>query len=372
MVATVADIIEVMETLAPIWLAEEWDNVGLQIGQIDWPVRKIWVALDPFPEIVRDASKHDVNLLITHHPLIFKPLRSINLNTAIGSTIQTAVQRKLAIFTAHTNLDNATNGLNEILSHRIGLKNLKVLGKARAMKSYKLVLYVPVDYEQQILKAVFQTRAGEIGAYTCCSFRSKGKGTFRPESTAEPFLGKQGEISQVDEVRIETVVQGKDLNSVLEHIRTVHPYETMAYDLYPLSLLEQRQGIGRIGTLEQPEALLNFAQFIKEELGLNYIKVVGNPELIVREAAVCSGSGSGLVDDFLDSGAQVYVSGDLRYHDAKAVEAAGLGLIDIGHFASEHLIVEVLAERLKKILLESHPDVVIEAYKLERDPFIRL
>lgn len=372
MVATVADIIEAMETFAPIWLAEEWDNVGIQIGQTDWPVRNIWVALDPSPRVVREACNHNIDLLITHHPLIFKPLRSINFKTTIGSIIQMAAQQQLAIFTAHTNLDNATDGLNDILSHRIGLKNLNVLGTAMAMKSYKLVVYVPVEYEQKILKNIFETRAGEIGSYTCCSFRSKGKGTFRPESSAEPFSGKKGEISHVDEIRIETVVQEKDLNSVLEHIRAAHPYETMAYDIYPLSLLEKRQGVGRIGTLDPPTALLTFAQTIKEKLGLDYINVVGKPDLLVSEAAVCSGSGSGLMDDFLASGAQVFVSGDLRYHDAKAAEAADLGLIDIGHFASEHLIVEALAERLEKVLSESNPDVVVDACGLERDPFMRL
>ncbi len=372
MVATVADIIQAMETFAPIWLAEEWDNVGIQVGQTDWPVRKVWVALDPTPDVVRDACKNNIDLLITHHPLIFKPLKSINFNTTIGSIIHMAVQGQMAIFTAHTNLDNATDGLNDILARRIGLKNLKVLGAARDMESCKLAVYVPEGYEQKILNTLFETRAGKVGSYTCCSFRSKGKGTFRPDSSSKPFTGKIGEISHADEVRIETVVRKNDLNSVIEQLKKSHPYETMAYDVYPLLAVECRQGLGRIGTLDQPISLVTFARSIKEKLGLDYVSVAGKPKLLVSEAAVCSGSGSSLMDDFFSSGAQVFISGDLRYHDARAVEAAGLGLIDIGHFASEHLIVEVLAQRLKKALSESEAEVSVEAYGLENNPFMKL
>jgi len=366
------DIIKAMEIIAPIWLAEEWDNVGLQVGQKDWPVRTIWIALDPGADVVNDACRNNVDLLITHHPLIFHPLRSINLNTSVGSIIQKAIRHNMAIFSAHTNLDNATDGLNDVLARRIGIKNLKVLGKGSATKKYKLVVYVPVVYEQQVLNSLFETKAGEIGSYTCCSFRNKGKGTFRPGSSSKPFAGKVGEITHADELRIETVVRKSDLNSVIEHISKKHPYDTMAYDIYPLVKDEERQGSGRIGNLGKSTELLSFALSIKEKLGLNSVKVAGNPDLAVNTVAVCTGSGSSLMKDFISSGAQVYISGDLRYHDARDVEAATLGLIDIGHFASEHLIVDVLAGRLKKVLSKEGIDVKVEAYGLENDPFVVL
>lgn len=372
MEAKVFDIIKAMETIAPIWLAEEWDNVGLQVGRKDWPVRKIWISLDPGPDVVNDACRNDVDLLITHHPLIFHPLRSIDLNTAVGAIIQQAVRHQLAIFAAHTNLDNAIDGLNDVLAQRIGIKNLKVLGNVSASENYKLVLYVPVAYEQQILNSIFETKAGEIGSYTCCSFRNKGTGTYRPGSSSEPFVGNVGEITHADEIRIEIVVRKSDLNSVIEQVRKNHPYETMAYDIYPLIKNEDRQGSGRIGDLDESTGLISFARSIKEKLGLNSIKVAGNPDLTVKTAAVCTGSGSSLMNNFISSGAQVYISGDLRYHDARAVEAANLGLIDIGHFASEHLIVDVLADRLKKVLSKHEIYVKVEAYGLENDPFIVL
>jgi len=368
----IADIIKVMEGFAPSRLAEEWDNVGLQIGQKEWPVRNIWVALDPLPEVVGAACENNVDLLITHHPLIFQPLKSIDINTPVGSAIQTAIRNQLSIFVAHTNLDSVKDGVNDLLAARIGLKNLKVLGRAFEPESCKLVVYVPVEYEKKVLDALFETEAGKIGSYTCCSFRNEGKGTFRPGISAKPVYGKIGEISHTNEVRIETIVYRDNLQSVIEQLRESHPYETMAYDVYPLSMSENGQGLGRIGELDNDTELYSLALMVKKKLGIESVKVSGRYELPVNKVAICSGSGSGLIRDFLSSAAQVYISGDLRYHDARAVEAANLGLIDIGHFASEHLIVEGLAKRLLEIFSENGIDVKVEACGLEKDPFMIL
>jgi len=369
MKTTVADIIEVMELYAPTRLAEEWDNVGLQIGDKNWPVQTIWVALDPTPDVVKDASRNGVDLLITHHPLIFRPLKSIDFSKPMGSIIQMASQNRMAIFSAHTNLDNTMDGINDVLARRIGLKSLKVLGHAKRDKIFKLVVYVPVAYEQDVMTSFCETKAGDIGSYSCCSFRSKGKGTFKPGPLSKPLIGKIGQISHTDEIRIETVVRENDLIGVIDHLRKNHPYETMAYDVYPLLTSEDTQGPGRIGKLDKGLSLKDFAALIKRRLGLNYIKIAGDPNLIIKIVAVCSGSGSSFVNHFVTSGAQVYVSGDLGYHDARTVEAENLALIDIGHFPSEHLIVDVLVDRLDKILSEKGIDVKIEAYKLEKDPF---
>jgi dinuclear metal center YbgI/SA1388 family protein len=372
MKTTIADIIEVMELYVPRRLAEEWDNVGLQIGDKNWPVQTIWIALDPTPDVIKDATRNGVDLLITHHPLIFRPLKSINFSKPLGAIIQMASQHRMAIFSAHTNLDNVRDGLNDVLARRLGLRNLKVLGHAKKEEMFKLVVYVPVANEQDVLTSFYKTKAGDIGSYSCCSFRSKGKGTFKPGPLSKPFVGKIGQVSHTDEVRIETVVRENDLIGVIDQLRKNHPYETMAYDVYPLLTSEDTQGSGRIGKLDKSMNLTSFATSIKKELGLDHIKIAGNPNLIIKTVAVCSGSGSSFVNQFLTSGAQVYVSGDLGYHDARIVEAENLGLIDIGHFASEHLIVDVLANRLDKILSETGIDVKIEAYKLEKEPFMVL
>ena len=372
MTVTVADIINLMEIIAPSFLAEKWDNAGLQVGQRDWPVRTIWVALDPLPEVVAAACKKDADLLITHHPLIFQPLKSIDFKTPVGSVVHMAIMHRMAVYASHTNLDNAKDGLNDILASLIGLQNLNALEKAGESENYKLVVYVPVEYERKFLDSIFKTNAGKIGTYKCCSFRNRGTGTFRPGPLANQFAGKTDEISNVDEIRIETVARKNDLVDVIEHLRKNHPYETMAYDVYPLLTVGERQGIGRVGVLAENVDLASFALGIKEKLGLKYVKVAGKPDLAINKVAICTGSGSGLMDKFFSSGAQVYVSGDLRYHDARAVEAAGLGLIDIGHFASEHLIVDALATRLRKILSERGVDINVEACELENDPFVIL
>lgn len=375
MAATVKDIIRIMETVAPLRLAEEWDNVGLQVGQKDQPVQKIRIALDPLPDVVAEACRNDADLLITHHPLIFQPLKFLDFNTPAGSLIRMAVQHSLSIFSAHTNLDSAAGGINDILARKIGLSNLKVLEKAKEpATACKLVVYVPAEYEQKVLDAIFETEAGKIGEYSCCSFRNMGKGTFRPSALAKPFSGISGEVSHADEFRIELAVQKDDIASVIEHIRKTHPYETMAYDVYEIQNKTQNsdEGLGRIGELDENMELAAFALKIKKSLGLKSVKVAGKPDLPVNKAAVCSGSGSGLMRRFISSGAQVYISGDLRYHDARDAEAANLGLVDIGHFASEKLIVETLAERLREALFKTGMDISVEACGIENDPFIFL
>lgn len=276
----VGDIIRIAEELAPRELAESWDNVGLQVGSREWPVKSIWVALDPLPKVVTAACQADVDLLITHHPLIFKPLKSIDCTTPAGDIIQSALQHRLTIFSAHTNLDSATDGVNDTLARRIGLQHLSVL-KQDANGAGRIV--VDDDLDEQ---------------------------------------------------------------------------EPMAV-----------QGLGRTGDLSQPTTLASLAGEVKKNLNLKSVAIAGDPDLPVDKVALCSGSGSSLLGDFFASSAQVYISGDLRYHDARDVEMAGRGLIDIGHFASEHLIVEVLAGKLADRLVKSGADVSVEACRLEEDPF---
>jgi GTP cyclohydrolase I len=262
----VADIVGLMEKIAPADLAESWDNCGLQVGDLQWPVKKVWVALDPLSAVIDAAAGQDVDLVITHHPLIFKPLRNIDLARPEGKIIATALQSRIAIFAAHTNLDSARDGINDALARKIGLEH-------------------PV-----------------------------------PLIPADP--------SAPDDL-----------------------------------------GMGRVGRIEPPVTVAALAQRIKNELGLSTVKVAGRTDKMVDRAAVCSGSGGSLLDDFLDCGAQVYVTGDIRYHDARIVEDAGRALIDIGHFASEHIMIDMLCRLLGRAVAEAGWDVRIEACEAERDPF---
>jgi len=282
MSTTVADIVKIMNRFAPPWLAEEWDNVGLQIGDLRWPVRRIWTALDPTLEVINAACREDVDLLITHHPLFFRPIKSIDFHSPHGSIIKTAIQHQLAIFSAHTNLDMVRDGVNDVC--RLGLKSIKIL---------------------------------------------------------QPHKGEQQFKADGD----------------------------MTHDISPAIGNEIEHGIGRIGSLDKTRRLTSLAVIIKEKLNLNFVKVAGNPELKISQVAICSGSGSSLMKAFLASNAQVYISGDIHYHDARDAESANRAIIDIGHFASEHLMVEALAQQLSKILPEEEIKVAIKACTIEKDPF---
>ncbi|MDM8524356.1 Nif3-like dinuclear metal center hexameric protein [Desulfococcaceae bacterium HSG8] len=372
MAATIADIIGIMEKIAPSRLAEEWDNTGLQVGKRDWPVKTIRVALDPLPSVIVAACEQNTDLLITHHPLIFKPLKTIDPDTPVGAAIHMAFKHRLAVFSAHTNLDSAVGGVNDLLASEIGLRDLSPLVKSREPEIYKLIVYVPVEHEQKVLTVLFDMNVGRIGEYSCCSFRSRGKGTFMPGASSKPFIGNKGKISHADESRIETVISKSDIPDIIGHIREHHPYETMAYDICPLLPPESSAGLGRVGTLEKETGLRDLALKIREKLGQVPVKFAGKEDLPVRRVALCAGSGSSLMNSFFSSRAQVYISGDLRYHDARDAEAAGRGVIDIGHFASEHLIVNSLSERLTKMLSEISAEVKVEAYLFEKDPFVML
>ncbi|MBI9083793.1 MAG: Nif3-like dinuclear metal center hexameric protein [Desulfobacterales bacterium] len=369
MTPTVSDIIGIMESLAPRWLAESWDNVGLQVGDPQWPVETVWLALDPLPETVAAAVSAGAQMLITHHPLLFRPLSSVDVSTPVGTIVYTAMAHRLAIFSAHTNLDSVTGGINDILAGRLGLDALTVLGDEKQAEAIKLAVFVPQTHETAVLEALVTAGAGCIGDYSGCTFRSVGKGTFTPGSRSRPYLGQPGRFTQVDEVRIETRVTRERLAEVVTALRKAHPYETMAFDLYPMQPHETGQGIGRVGLLDPPQTLDAFAEAVRCALGLPTVRVVGDGAMTVNRVAVCSGSGGGLMSAVFASGAQVYVTGDLRYHDARDAQARGVGLIDIGHFASEHLVIDPLADRLAAAIAEAGWSIAIKTYDAESDPF---
>ena len=364
----VKDIIDIMESVAPDDLAEAWDNVGLQVGDLSRPVQRIRIALDPLPEVVEQACRDHIDLLITHHPLIFRPLKFLDLSSPVGKIVQMAVTNHLAIYSAHTNLDSAKGGINDYLSEMLCLHHTKALQEVEIKDKYKFVVFVPKQHEREVLASLFASGAGKIDAYDCCSFRSLGKGTFLPDKAAKPFIGKLEQLNETDEIRIETIVSRKNLSGVIESVTNCHPYETPAYDIYPLTSADTI-GLGRVGELEKPIVLGDFAQHVKDIMGLFYLKVSGDPDLLVKRVAVCSGSGSGLMKRFLQSNAQCYISGDLHYHDARDAQALNRGILDIGHFASEHIMVPMLAKKLQNIMDHQHPDIFIDACNMETDPF---
>jgi len=371
MTPNVADIIKLLEVTAPLHLAESWDNCGLQVGKLQWPVKHIRTALDPLPRVVADAVDSGVDLLVTHHPLIFNPVKQVDFGSALGNIIHQAAANRMAVYAAHTSLDIASGGLNDILGAAIGIENTRPLVPAAGAGLYKLAVFVPATHAQAVTDALAVTGAGRIGNYTGCTFRTEGSGTFIPGTGSNPYTGTRGRMNQVSEVRIETVVEKYRLDQIIGAVKAVHPYECMAYDVYPVvAREEQREGLGRVGALAGEMALDAFADHVCERLGLaDGVRLVGDPQMKVLKVAVCTGSGSSLTGDFISSGADVYVSGDIHYHDARSIEGAGLGLVDIGHFASEQIMVAFVADTLRKQLETAGYDTAVSTCIAEKDPF---
>ncbi len=374
MSVTVSEIISMMEELAPPSLAEPWDNVGLQLGRVDQPVTRIHIALDPTPEVVAAAAEDGAEMLITHHPLIFTPLKALDLASPLGDIITRSVASPLSIYSAHTNLDSAPHGLNAVFAQMLGIEASVPLLPASDSDTVKLVFFVPEEYRHKVMKALFAGGAGSVGKYGCCSFSTPGRGTYMPEEGAQPFKGSAGALSCVDEVRVETLVMRSKVDAVLESVREVHPYETMEYNIYPMLQVSpgdgaQVAGLGRVGDLSVPTTLTALAEKVKATFSIPFVRVVGDPLMPVRRIALCTGSGASLMSQFYASHADVFISGELKYHDALTIEEKGLGLVDAGHFGTEHFVCTLVARYLREKIKARGLAVDVVESSVERDPF---
>lgn len=364
----IQDLQGLLNGLYPAGMAEEWDNVGLQVGDPLAPVERVLVALDPSLEALAAAEQGGAQALITHHPLIFQPLRKLTPEDPVGRIVWAAVERGVAILAAHTNLDNAAAGLNAWLAEDLGLDNSEPL-LAAAGNFFKLVVFTPPDHLDAVSAALFAGGAGHIGAYDCCSFRTTGTGTFRPGAGTNPFSGTIGETEAAEEIRLETIVPQARLSRVLEKMVQAHPYEEVAYDLIPLANQVPGAGLGRIGSLAEATILEAFAVQVKTALQCDHLRVAGDPQKTVRKVAVCGGSGASVIKAALQKGADLLVTGDIKYHDARLAEQLGIGLIDAGHFATERLMTRRLANVLRKASEDRGWQVDCRAYDGEDDPF---
>ena len=370
MLITVNDIIGAMNTIAPSHLAESWDNVGLQVGDPKWKVRRVWMALDPLPEVIQSAAEQKIDLIITHHPLLLDQLSCVDLSNPVGKIIADAIQHKIAIFASHTNLDKVTGGINDIIANILDLKDINaIVPDNNSNPSVKLVIFTPLSHKKTVLNALFEKNAGVIGHYSKCSFSSDGIGTFQADKAAKPYIGKKDKLEQVDECRIETIVPLRDVYKIIRHVQECHPYETMAYDIYPLKERSSNIGIGRTGFLNNPMLLKDLANKIVKVLNIPYVRMIGDPEMMINQLALCSGSGGSLLKTVFSLGVQAYVTGDLKYHDARDIEARKMGAIDVEHFETEHIFIEHLIPRLKAYCDSKNWSVEILPCPIEKSPF---
>lgn len=365
----VAEIVQVMEELAPRQLAAEWDNVGLQVGHPESEVRRILVALDASEAAITRAEEAGCRLLIVHHPLIFKPQAHWREDSPLGRKFARLVRAGLAVYVAHTNLDVAAGGVNDALAERLGLVETRVLAPAGEEGYYKLVVFVPEGYEDRVRDALAGAGAGWIGKYSHCTFQTLGTGTFKPLEGANPFLGQVGTLEYAREYRLETILPRGLAADVVRAMLQAHPYEEVAYDLYPLANPGRSYGLGRVGRLPLPVPLTDFAQRVSQVLSAPVVRWLGDPSRRIERVAVLGGSGQDFIDQALSAGADVLVTGDVNYHRAQEAWEKGLAVIDAGHWATEAPVVPVLAARLRQRLAERGAALEVLTWTGQEDPF---
>lgn len=340
-----------MDELFPPVLAEDWDHSGLQVGDLSLPCRRVLVALDF--EVALVERLQGVDLLITHHPLLFRPVKEIRPQTPQGRKIAALLREGTACYAVHTPYDSARGGMGERLSSLLGLRETEPLSPRGRL--YKLVVFVPPDHVEPLKEAIFAAGAGKIGRYGHCSFRAEGTGTFLPEEGARPYIGEVGVEEQVREVRLETVVPAERLRTVIGAMLSAHPYEEVAYDIYPLELKDRRHGLGRVGRLAEPSRAGEVIEAFAQALGARNPVVYGDTEREVERVAVCGGSGGRLWQEALSSGAQLYLTGEMGYHEALAAAEAGLVTASFGHRETEKVFVGHVAG----ILRERFPEIEV-------------
>lgn len=360
--ATVRKIVSLIEEIAPLMMSESWDNSGLQLGEWQMPCHKVGIALEVTPEVVQSACSEGIDLLVTHHPLLFKGVKQLDTSRPVPRAIADFIARGVSVYAAHTNYDVAPHGLNYHLARRLGLERTSVLRRTGRIPYFKVVVYVPAPEVEKVFSAMARAGAGCIGNYDHTSFRVIGEGTFRPLAGANPYLGSVGQLERVKEVRLEMIVDEPNLNRVLSAMRQAHPYEEIAYDVIALHRQGVPYGLGRIGELTEDQELGLFAARTAEALEVGEVRLYGDPSAVIRRVAVCSGSGASCVEDALQLGADVLVTGDVDHHAALDAIAAGLNVLDAGHVGTEKIFVPELARQLRASVIAEKIDVKIREF----------
>lgn len=361
------EVIQLFEQFSPKAYAMEGDKIGLQIGALNQHVQNVLVALDVTEEVVEEAIAKNVQLIIAHHPPIFRPLQKIATETPSGRMIAKLIKHDIAVYAAHTNLDVAVGGVNDLLSDALGLQDPEVLIPTYEDKLKKLVVFVPAENAEKLREALGNARAGSIGNYSHCSFSGLGEGRFLPGEDTNPHIGKQGKLESVNEVRVETIFPQSLEKKVLQAMIKAHPYEEVAYDVYSLENKGEQLGLGRIGKVAET-TLGEFAEKVKQAFEVDTVRVVGDLNAKVKKAAVLGGDGNKYYTQAKFRGADVYITGDIYYHTAHDAMMAGLNMIDPGHNV-EKVMKKGVAKAMDKLCKEKGYDVVFLPSEIGTDPF---
>ncbi|WP_421379899.1 Nif3-like dinuclear metal center hexameric protein [Bacillus salacetis] len=362
------EIISLFETLAPKELAEEGDPIGLQIGRLNQKIDKVMITLDVLEEVVDEAVEKGVKLIIAHHPPLFRPLKAIRTDTAQGRMIEKLIKNDISVYAAHTNLDVAEGGVNDLLAEALELKETKLLLPTYKEKLKKLAVFVPEEDAEQVRTALGEAGAGHIGNYSHCSFSSEGTGRFLPGEGTDPHIGEKGKMESVGEVKVETIYPDKLERKVLRALFKSHPYEEVAYDIIPLENEGETLGLGRVGKLDSPMSLKEFAAYAKEKLNVENVRVTGTLTDSIQKVAVLGGDGNKFIHSAKFSGADVFVTGDLYYHTAHDAMMLGLNVLDAGHHI-EKVMKEGVSRWMTEKSREKGMEVEFLVSNVNTDPF---
>ncbi len=362
----VADVEHMIEQWAPRWTAWERDNVGLQIGSRDRRVRKILVCLDVTPAVAAEAIRKKADLIVSHHPLLFRPPASLTTSDSIGSVVLLLAKHDIAVYAAHTNLDAATGGVNHTLAAALGLEKTRFLAPLKDLYC-KIAVFVPASHTSKVMKAMADAGAGVIGDYSHCSFQTNGRGTFRGSAHTHPAVGTPGVLEDTEEVRLEMILPRNLIRKVVDAMKGIHPYEEVAFDVYPLMNESPQYGMGVVGELPAAMTLEALLKRVKKALGSDQLRYTGGLAAKVRRVAVCGGSGSDLLQDAVGAGAEAFITADVRYHTFHQAEGK-IALVDAGHWETEQVVLPELARRLERGIRLQKKNIAVSVTNQRTNP----
>lgn len=341
----IGEITKAIEDYAPLWLQESYDNAGVQVGDLSAEVTGVLLCTDITEPVLDEAIEKGANLVISHHPLIFRPLKKIAGRSMVERIVAKAIKNDVTLYSAHTNMDNAYGGVNFKMAEKLGLQNVEVLD-CQAGKLVKIVVFVPNAHVQAVENAMWQAGAGNLGDYDCCSYRMAGEGHYRALENANPFAGEVGEAHVEPETRVEVIADKAHCDTVVNAMLAVHPYEEPAYDILPLDNVLKRCGSGVVGDIE-PQDAIAFLEKAKRAFGVEAVRYSGDTFRKVNRVAMCGGAGSFLIGKAMAKGADVFLTGDMKYHEFMGNEDRII-IADIGHYESEHYTKEIFLDIIQK------------------------
>ncbi|MBC7867906.1 MAG: Nif3-like dinuclear metal center hexameric protein [Gloeobacteraceae cyanobacterium ES-bin-316] len=341
----VKDIVSFLTTIAPAALQEDYDNAGLITGNENWECKGVIISLDATEEVIKDAIEKKCNLVIAHHPIIFKGLKKINGKNYVEQTITAAIKNDIAIYSIHTNLDNVLHGVNGKIADMLGLVKRRTLSPKKQLLQ-KLAVFVPLKEKQGVLDALFAAGAGNIGNYSDCSFSTEGDGTFQAGPGTNPYVGNQGDRHLEKEVKVEVIFPGWLQAPILKAMRAAHPYEEIAYDIYNLENMYTQTGSGLVGDLPEALSETDLLQNLQALFKIPAIKHTAVTGKTIKKVALCGGAGSFLTGAAIGAGADIYITADIKYHEFFDAEGKLL-LADIGHYESEQFTIDLLFDLLR-------------------------